>query len=114
MKTRLLLVLTAAAALSACAGSEHEEINRWMAEQRAVTKPQVRPIPEPKKFTPQDYTQETGVEPFSQVKLTQALKRDAGNEGPEMTVETTTRRAVEVKRKFLDVESKKDEAGDRK
>ena len=81
MKTRLLLVLTAAAALSACEGSEHEEINRWMAEQRAVTKPQVQPIPEPKKFTPQDYTQETGVEPFSQVKLTQALKRDAQQAG---------------------------------
>ena len=81
MTRRLLLVLTAAAALSACEGSEHEEINKWMAEQRAVTKPQVQPIPEPKKFTPENYAQETAVEPFSSQKLTQALKRDAQQAG---------------------------------
>jgi type IV pilus assembly protein PilP len=48
-----------------------------MAEQRAQTKPQIKPIPEPKKFTPQVYTQETAVEPFSNQKLAQALKRDS-------------------------------------
>lgn len=35
------------------------------------------PIPEPKKFTPQAYTQETATDPFSVQKLTQALKRDS-------------------------------------
>jgi type IV pilus assembly protein PilP len=79
--TTLLLAVTAAAALSACEGSENEEINRWMAEQRAVTKPQIEPIPEPKKFTPEVYAQEAAVEPFSNQKLTQALKRDAQQAG---------------------------------
>jgi type IV pilus assembly protein PilP len=46
------------------------------AEQRAQTKPEGQPIPEPKKFTPQAYTQETAFEPFSNQKLTQALKRE--------------------------------------
>lgn len=79
--TTLLLAVTAAAALSACEGSENEEINRWMAEQRAVTKPQVQPIPEPKKFTPVTYAMDAAVEPFSNQKLTQALKRESQQAG---------------------------------
>ena len=81
MSARLLLALAAAAALSACADSEQEEIQQWMQEQRASTKPQVTPIPEPKRFTPQAYTQESTIEPFSQQKLAVALKRDAQQAG---------------------------------
>ena len=81
MRHTLLLSVAAVMALSACEGSEHEEINKWMAEQRAVTKPQIDPIPEPKKFTPEVYAQEAAVEPFSNQKLTQALKRDAQHAG---------------------------------
>jgi type IV pilus assembly protein PilP len=50
-----------------------------MKEQRAKTKPQVQPIPEPKKITPQPYGQEGATEPFSNQKLAQALKRDASS-----------------------------------
>lgn len=81
MRHTLLLALTAVAALSACEGSEHDELNRWMAEQKAMTKPQVQPIPEPKKFTPVTYAMEAAVEPFSNQKLTQALKREAQQAG---------------------------------
>jgi type IV pilus assembly protein PilP len=77
MRQTLLLALVAAGALSACGSSNQEEIQKWMQEQRAQTKPNVQPIPEPKKFTPQDYTQEAAVEPFSNQKLAQALKRDS-------------------------------------
>lgn len=63
--------------LSGCGSSDQEELQRWMGEQRAQTKPQVPPIPEPKKFTPQAYTQEAATDPFSNLKLTQALKRDS-------------------------------------
>ena len=34
-------------------------------------------LPEPSKFSPQPYTQEGAVEPFSNQKLAQALKRDS-------------------------------------
>jgi type IV pilus assembly protein PilP len=81
MKYTLLLVLAATAALAACTGSDDEEINKWMQEQRAATKPQVQPIPEPKKFTPEVYSQEAAVEPFSNLKLTQALKRESQQAG---------------------------------
>jgi len=77
MRQTLVIALVAAGALSACGASEQEEIQKWMQEQRAATKPNVQPIPEPKKFTPQDYTQEAAIDPFSIQKLTQALKRDS-------------------------------------
>lgn len=82
-KSRLCVVLAATAMLAACGTSDQEEIQKWMAEQRAATKPQVKPIPEPKKFTPQDYTMQAAVDPFSSQKLTQALKRDAQQAGSQ-------------------------------
>jgi type IV pilus assembly protein PilP len=81
MKHKLLLTLVAAAALSACDSSEEGEIQRWMAQERAVTKPRIQPIPEPKQFAPEAYRQEAAVEPFSNQKLTQALKRDSQQAG---------------------------------
>jgi type IV pilus assembly protein PilP len=48
-----------------------------MTQQRAATRPHVTPIPEPKKFVPQAYTQEGATDPFSNVKLTQALRRES-------------------------------------
>jgi type IV pilus assembly protein PilP len=63
--------------LSGCGSSGQEELDAWMNEQRAQTRPKVQPIPEPKKFTPQAYTQETSTDPFSNLKLTQALKRES-------------------------------------
>lgn len=64
-------------ALTACTQSGQEELQQWMNQQRAQTRPKVEPIPEPKKFTPQAYTQERAGDPFSNQKLTQALKRES-------------------------------------
>ena len=63
--------------LSGCMGSEREELQQWMNEQRAQVRPNVPPISEPKKFTPQAYTEGAAFEPFNSMKLTQALKRDS-------------------------------------
>ncbi|WP_298925461.1 pilus assembly protein PilP [uncultured Ramlibacter sp.] len=63
--------------LAGCGSSEQDELQQWMAEERAQTKPRVQPIPEPKKFTPQPYTEQAVTDPFSNQKLTQALKRDS-------------------------------------
>lgn len=67
----------AAALLAGCSSNE-QEIDQWMAQRRAETKPKVDPIPEPKKFTPESYTQGAAVDPFSIQKLAQALRRAAG------------------------------------
>jgi type IV pilus assembly protein PilP len=88
MRQVVLLALAAAATLSACGSSDQEEIHQWMRDQRAQTRPQIQPIPEPKTFTPQDYTQEAAVEPFSNQKLTQALKRDSQSASPSTTLLT--------------------------
>jgi len=78
MRMRVFLGLAAAVAgLSGCMGSEQEDLQRWMTEQRAKVKPSVPPISEPKKFTPQAYTEASAFEPFNMQKLTQALRRDS-------------------------------------
>ncbi|HVZ42389.1 MAG TPA: pilus assembly protein PilP [Ramlibacter sp.] len=70
-------LVLAAAALAACESSDQNELQAWMTEQRAQTRPQVTPIPEPKRFTPQEYTGESSTDPFSSQKLAQALKRES-------------------------------------
>lgn len=81
MTKKLWLAVAAAGVLSACGSGGDEEIQQWMAQQRATTKPQVQPIPEPKQFAPQAYVQEATTDPFSNEKLTQALKRDSQQQG---------------------------------
>ncbi len=77
MVYRLPIAAMCAVVLAGCFGEEQEDIQRWMTEQRNATKPTVAPLPEPKRFSPAPYGQEAAVEPFSNVKLTQALKRDS-------------------------------------
>lgn len=82
MKARYFpLWVLATVALAGCFGSEQDDLRTWMREQRAQVKPRVTPIPEPTKFTPQPYTEGAAVEPFSSVKLTQALRRDSSQTG---------------------------------
>lgn len=76
LKTVVMAVFLAVS-LGGCGSSGQEELQEWMNEQRAQTKPQIQPIPEPKKFSPQPYTQEASTDPFSNLKLTQALKRES-------------------------------------
>jgi type IV pilus assembly protein PilP len=75
-KSTAALVL-AALALVGCAGSEQEELQAWMTAQRQQTKPKVEPIPEPKRYIPQAYTEQAAIDPFSNQKLAQALKRES-------------------------------------
>ncbi len=70
-------LLLAGMCMVACSSSEQEELQQWMAEQRSTARPKIQPLPEPTKFSPQAYTQEAAIEPFSPQKLTQALKRES-------------------------------------
>ena len=77
-KTPLLLVaLVSCMGLASCSSSEQEELQLWMSEQRALSRPKIEPVQEPTKFSPQAYTQEGLIEPFSGQKLTQAINRDS-------------------------------------
>ncbi len=60
-----------------CSSSDQAELQQWMTDQRTAIKPKVEPLSEPGKFSPQPYNQESAIEPFSNQKLTQALKRDS-------------------------------------
>lgn len=64
-------------ALSGCWGDDQQDLKQWIQEQRNATKPSVPPIPEPKKFTPEAYKNDVSIDPFSNQKLAQALRREA-------------------------------------
>jgi len=73
----LSAALAAAMMLGGCTSSGVDELQQWMTEQRNQTRPRIPPITEPKQFTPQAYLQEGSTDPFSNQKLTQALKRES-------------------------------------
>lgn len=72
--TSLTLVLLV---LAGCGSSDQEELQQWMTAQRNAARPKIAPLPAPTKFTPETYGQEGLIEPFSNQKLVQALKRDS-------------------------------------
>jgi type IV pilus assembly protein PilP len=74
---RVLLALSLIGILYGWGSSSEDEIRQWMVEERNQTRPKVAPIPAPKQFKPEAYTNATAMEPFSNQKLTQALKRDS-------------------------------------
>ncbi|MFN5349425.1 MAG: pilus assembly protein PilP [Polaromonas sp.] len=74
---RFALCLFCLSLVTACGASDKEQLQQWMAQQRNQTRATIERLPEPTKFTPQAYTQDGVIEPFSSQKLAQALKRDA-------------------------------------
>jgi type IV pilus assembly protein PilP len=75
--TSSVLALLTVATLAGCGSSKEDEIRQWMVEERNQTRPKVAPIPAPKQFKPEAYVNAAAIEPFSNQKLTQALKRDS-------------------------------------
>lgn len=91
MRRSLPLILLAVSLLSAC-GSDNEELQTWMDQQRKETKPSVQPIVPPKKFVPQAYEGSTGVEPFGTQKLTAGNRLDSKQSGALLASETRRRK----------------------
>lgn len=78
MKLLLIIgIVGIGAQLVGCTSSKEDDIRQWMVEERNQARPKVKPIPEPKQFKPEAYTNASALEPFSNQKLTQALKRDS-------------------------------------
>ena len=74
---RAVLMAFSALLVTACASEPDGDLQTWVQSQRTAARPRITPLAEPKKFKPQDYASEQGIEPFSELKLTQALRRDA-------------------------------------
>lgn len=64
----MMMAVPAAALLAAC-GSDHEELQQWMADQQQQIKPHVEPIAAPVKFVPQPYLSLKDIDPFSARKM---------------------------------------------
>ena len=72
-----LAFVAVAVALAGCGASGEDELRQWRTEQKAKIRPKITPIAEPKQFIPESYSQVATIEPFSNQKLTQALKRES-------------------------------------
>ena len=77
MRPLHLLLVAMAVLLFGCSASTDDELRQWMAEQKGQIRPKIAPISEPKQFKPESYSQVAVVDPFSNQKLTQALRRDS-------------------------------------
>jgi type IV pilus assembly protein PilP len=74
---RGLVCLPLVCLLTACGAASEDELRQWMTAQHNMAHPKAAPISEPKQFQPENYVTAGEVEPFSNQKLTQALKRDS-------------------------------------
>jgi len=89
--TRAAAAVLGLALLAGC-GSQNEELEAWMAQQRKEVKPTVQPLQPPKRFNPEAYSQAQGVEPFSNQKLSVALKQEARQPNSLLASEMNRRR----------------------
>jgi type IV pilus assembly protein PilP len=87
----LAAVLLGTAVLAGCS-AEHEELQQWMDQQRREAKPNVAPLQPPKKFDPEPYAMAQAVEPFSNQKLSVALKQEARQPNSLLAAELNRRK----------------------
>lgn len=91
MKRLALFALGAGLVLAGC-GANTDELNQWMEQQKREVKPSVEPIPAPKKFVPQPYASITGVEPFSNQKITSGTRIDKNQSNAVLASELRRRK----------------------
>jgi type IV pilus assembly protein PilP len=91
-RSRLLLVMGPVAFVIAGCGGDQGELTEWMEQQKREVKPDVQPLSPPKKFSPQPYASVSGVEPFSNQKLTVALKQEARQPNSLLAAEVNRRK----------------------
>ncbi len=80
------LMLAACLVASGCSSSDQEELQTWMAQEKANAKPRVKPLEEPKAFTPQTYLGADGMDPFNPLKLMQVLRRESAQTNANTTL----------------------------
>ncbi len=91
MKPNALGAAVLLALLAGCS-ADHDELQQWMDQQRREVKPNVTPLQPPKKFDPAPYSMAQAVEPFSNQKLTVALKQEARQPNSLLAAELNRRK----------------------
>jgi type IV pilus assembly protein PilP len=89
--TRVLALAVTGIVLTGCAG-DLEELQQWTEAKRREAKPSVPKLQPPKKFDPEPYTSAQAVEPFSNQKLTVALKQEVKQLNPLLASELNRRK----------------------
>lgn len=91
MRHPAALGLAAVLAVGGCAG-ESDDLSQWIAQQKRDVKPNVQPLQAPKKFDPQPYAGLDLVEPFSNQKLTVAMRQEARQPSSALAAELNRRK----------------------
>ncbi len=86
------VAVVALAGLLAGCGSENVELRDWLEQQRREVKPNVQPLSPPKKFDPEPYASVDRVEPFSNQKLSVAIKQESRQPSSLLASEMNRRR----------------------
>ena len=86
----LPLVLSAAL-LAGCEG-ETQELQAWMEQQRREVRPRVQPLAAPKKFDPVPYGNAQLIDPFSNQKLSVAIKQESRQTSSLLAAELNRRK----------------------
>lgn len=75
--SKIIFVSTLVLTLSACDG-DNDNLQQWMQQEQAITKPYVKPIAPPKEFVPQAYIAASTLGPFSKERLAAVLRGSSG------------------------------------
>ena len=72
--------------------ADQDELRGWMEQQKREVKPNVSPLQPPKRFDPQPYETAQAVDPFSNQKLTVALKQESKQPNSILAAELNRRK----------------------
>ncbi|HTP74946.1 MAG TPA: pilus assembly protein PilP [Burkholderiaceae bacterium] len=86
------IALAVVSAILVGCGADTDELQSWMDQQRREVKPSVTPLTPPKKFDPAPYASLQAVEPFSNQKLSVALKQEAKQPNSVLAAELNRRK----------------------
>jgi type IV pilus assembly protein PilP len=86
------IVSVLAALLLAGCGGEQQELQDWMDQMRREVRPSVQPLAPPKKFNPVPYANAAQIDPFSNQKLSVALKQEARQPNSMLAAEMSRRK----------------------
>jgi len=80
IRHRFLAALACPLLLAGCGDSDVREVREWMDQVQRDTRPNVKPLAEPKDFRPYAYGAAAAPDPFSQSKLLGELARTAAHD----------------------------------